>query len=221
MEKLETMQDGGFAATTHLLVVLDRSGSMANCWSDAIGGLNTFLKEQAQEPGSATLTLVAFDTHVEIPIDREPLEKVAGISGRKFGPRGSTALYDAIGQAVGRIEPAVADADRCLVLIITDGFENASREMDKAKTKALIERLQALGNWTFTYLSASFDAFADAGTIGVMATNTRSFSKEAGGTTLAFDSMNLAARRYRGAKVQQSVDFYAEPPADPDKNDIN
>ncbi|MBC8139134.1 MAG: VWA domain-containing protein, partial [Fibrella sp.] len=85
---------------THITLVLDRSGSMESMRGDAIGGFNTFLKDQQAAPGAATLTLVQFDDRYEKPYEFAPIASVAPLSERTFVPRGSTALLDAVGQAI-------------------------------------------------------------------------------------------------------------------------
>lgn len=116
---------------TDITVVIDRSGSMASCRADAQGGLNTFIKTQASEPGEALLTLVQFDNQYEIVHRGVPIKDVP-----KFAlvPRGGTALFDALGRAIndtGARLAAMQEADRpglVMFAIVTDGDENSSRE---------------------------------------------------------------------------------------------
>ncbi len=85
---------------THITLVLDRSGSMESMRGDAIGGFNTFLKDQQAAPGIASLTLVQFDDRYEKPYEFAPLPSVEPLTEKTFVPRGSTALLDAVGQAI-------------------------------------------------------------------------------------------------------------------------
>ena len=142
------------------IFILDRSGSMDNCLDDTIGGFNAFVREQV--PIGGTLTLVLFD-HEYTPVYKlKPIQDVEPLTRETFKPRGSTALLDAIGRTIkenwSRNQPTV--------VILTDGQENSSHEYTKAHIKDLVEERQAKG-WTFVYLGANQDAFAEAGGLGI------------------------------------------------------
>jgi hypothetical protein len=140
--------------------LLDRSGSMESCWDDTIGGFNAFLNEQKADGG--TLTLIQFDHEYQLTYGRVKIEEVAPLTRQTYTPRGSTALLDAIGRLIkdwkGSSNPSV--------VILTDGQENSSHNFTKAHVKDLIEQKTKDG-WTFAYLGANQDAFAEAGSIGI------------------------------------------------------
>lgn len=85
------------ADLTDITVVVDRSGSMASCRKDAVGGLNTFIDEQKKQPGHATFTLIQFDDKYEVVHNGIQLNDVPACD---LVPRGSTALLDAIGKGI-------------------------------------------------------------------------------------------------------------------------
>jgi hypothetical protein len=143
---------------------------MAQIRSDAEGGVNTFIADQAKQPGDATLTLVQFDTEFEflhkgVPVQEAPKYNLV--------PRGATALLDAVGRAInetGERLARMAEADRpglVIFVVVTDGEENSSREFSREQLKQMIERQQNQYNWHFTFLGANQDAFAEAGGIGI------------------------------------------------------
>jgi hypothetical protein len=140
--------------------LLDCSGSMESCWDDTIGGFNAFLNEQKATGG--TLTLIQFDHEYQMTYNRTKIDKVTPLTRETYKPRGSTALMDAIGRLIkewnGSSNPSVA--------ILTDGQENSSHKFTKAHIKDLIEAKTKDG-WTFAYLGANQDAFAEAGSIGI------------------------------------------------------
>jgi Mg-chelatase subunit ChlD len=142
------------------IFLLDRSGSMESCWDDTIGGFNAFLNEQKADGG--TLTLIQFDHEYQLTYERVKIADVAAMSRETYKPRGSTALLDAIGRLIkdwnGTSNPSV--------VILTDGQENASRKFTKDHIKDLIEQKTKDG-WTFAYLGANQDAFAEASSIGI------------------------------------------------------
>jgi hypothetical protein len=140
--------------------LLDRSGSMETCWDDTIGGFNSFVSDQKATGG--TLTLIQFDHEYQVTCERNEIDDVTPLTRETYKPRGSTALLDAIGRLIkdwkGTSNPSV--------VILTDGQENASHKFTKSHIKDLIEQKTKDG-WTFAYLGANQDAFAEAGSIGI------------------------------------------------------
>jgi hypothetical protein len=155
---------------TDITVVMDRSGSMEACRTDAEGGLNQFVEDQKKQGGEALFTLVQFDTEYEFVHKGVPVRDVPRLT---LVPRGSTALLDALGRAIvetGERLTAMPEGDRpglVVFVILTDGGENASREYTRAKVKEMVEHQQNAYKWKFTYLGANQDAFAEAGSIGI------------------------------------------------------
>ena len=133
---------------------------MESCWDDTIGGFNAFLNEQKATGG--TLTLIQFDHEYQQTYERVKIDEVVAMTRETYTPRGSTALLDAIGRLIkdwdGSSNPSV--------VILTDGHENASHKFTKAHIKDLIEQKTKDG-WTFAYLGANQDAFAEASAIGI------------------------------------------------------
>ena len=140
--------------------LLDVSGSMESCWDDTIGGFNSFLSDQKATGG--TLTLIQFDHEYRVTCELVKIDDVKPLTRETYKPRGSTALMDAIGRLIkdwkGTSTPSV--------VILTDGLENSSHKFTKAHIKDLIEAKTKEG-WTFAYLGANQDAFAEAGSIGI------------------------------------------------------
>lgn len=195
------------ADLTDIILVVDRSGSMAEVREDAEGGVNTFITEQAAEPGEALLTLVQFDTEYEFLHKGVPIQQVPKY---KLVPRGMTALLDAVGKAInetGERLAKMAESDRpglVIFVVMTDGFENSSQEFTKAQLKKLIERQQNEYNWHFTFLGANQDAFAEAGELGIHAGGVADFVLDkVAATYRATGSMvtRMRAQRRTGATV--------------------
>ncbi len=141
--------------------LLDRSGSMEACLTDTIGGYNAFVHSQKNLGG--TMALYYFD-HEFTPIyTKTPVDEVNDITTETYVPRGSTALLDAIGQLIKKEE---TDGEKKTVIILTDGFENASKKYTKAHIKDLIIAKEKEG-WQFIYLAANQDAFAEGESMGI------------------------------------------------------
>ncbi|MEX1044316.1 MAG: vWA domain-containing protein, partial [Acidimicrobiia bacterium] len=191
-------------APVNLSVVLDRSGSMRSIASDMVGGFQAFIEEQRQAPGSARISLVQFDADdpFEVLIDGEDLQ-TARLDARKYLPRGLTPLLDAVGRMIARIDAGIAERSQLgleeedqVVLIITDGLENASKEYTLAAVKGLIEARRAAG-WVFVFLGADQDSFAEGGRLGFSASNRRDWDKSAQGTKEMWDQVSKSSLAYR------------------------
>jgi Mg-chelatase subunit ChlD len=180
--------------------LLDCSGSMESCWDDTIGGFNSFVNDQKQFGG--TLTLIQFDHEYQVTCERTKIDDVKPLTHETYKPRGSTALLDAIGRLIkdwkGSSNPSV--------VILTDGQENASRTFTKAHIKDLIEQKTKDG-WTFAYLGANQDAFAEAGSIGISAGCTMNY--DANRTPDAMRVLS-AAMSSQASGQSQTVDLTAQ-----------
>jgi hypothetical protein len=159
------------ADNTKVLVnfIQDRSGSMATVWAETLSGFKEFvkdLKEKGEKDGIDYLfSLTTFDTLIEQPINGKPIKDVKEDALAEFGPRGSTALYDAVGKA---LEGVKADTiSKFIAVVVTDGQENSSREWTKEALNAAIEAKLNAGNWSFVYLGTQPETWDDATSIGV------------------------------------------------------
>ena len=161
-------------AGTHIVVLLDRSGSMSSIATDVIGGFNTFLQDQRSNGSDARMSVVLFDSQdpQETVVWGAPISETLPLTERTFVPRASTPLLDATGLTIGRTmveQQARAatglSAEDVIFVTITDGMENCSREFDLEKVRRLIADRTAEG-WQFVFLSAGLDAYGDAQRFG-------------------------------------------------------
>lgn len=198
---------------TDITIVLDRSGSMAAVADDTIGGFNQFLLDQKRAPGSGVLTLVQFDNEYEFVHTARPLADVPPLSPATFIPRGATALLDAIGRAIGETHERIAKMDESerpgtvIVVILTDGHENASRESTIDTVFARITEQQEKRGWKFIFLGANQDAIKSAAQLGIHRGTSLSYAHTPGGSRHAFASTSksiAAMRRKQKGDFEQS-----------------
>ena len=181
------------------LIILDESGSMSIIEKQAIDGVNETVQtirsaQKKHEDQEHFLTLVSFNSDsVKTIYDNVEVEKVEELTHKQYQPSCGTPLYDAMGNALAKLKKNVADNDAVLVTVITDGYENASREYDAKAIKSLVESLKRKG-WLFTYIGANQDVKAVADTISI--TNTLSFSADAEGTSAMFARERKARSRW-------------------------
>lgn len=159
---------------THLSLVVDRSGSMGTIKEDAQGGVNTLISEQAAvETGNITVSLYEFDNRYD-----KVFGPVAASEAPEYvlSPRGSTALHDSIFKAMADTGDWLRELDeaerpsKVIFTIVTDGGENASREVKLDQLKAAITEQTDKYDWEFVYLAANVDAFATGGGMGIKGT---------------------------------------------------
>lgn len=155
------------------LIILDESGSMMSIKSQAISGLNETMQtirdaQEKYEDQSHYVTLVSFNTNkVKTIYDCCPVHRIQELDNNDYQPSACTPLYDAMGVSLSQLKSVVKDDDNVLVTIITDGYENASREYsDKAITQ-LVESLKAKG-WVFAYIGANQDVEKVATSMGIL-----------------------------------------------------
>ncbi len=155
---------------TDIVFVVDRSGSMASRRLDAEGGINAFIGGQKKTEGDAIFTLIQFDDKYDFVHKGMKIEDVPPYTLR---PRGWTALLDAVGKAInetGERLDAMPESERpgnVVVVIVTDGQENASKEFGRKQIRDMITHQQEVYNWNFTYIGADESTFADSASIGI------------------------------------------------------
>lgn len=183
---------------TDITLVVDRSGSMEQVREDAEGGVNSFIAQQAKEPGEALLTLVQFDTEYDFIHKGTPISQVPKY---ELVPRGRTALLDAVGRAINETGERLAKMDEqdrpglVVFVVMTDGLENSSQEFSKTNVKEMIERQQEKYNWHFTFLGANQDAFAEAGSMGIHAAGAANYALHKVGAALMGTGAKVARMR--------------------------
>lgn len=149
---------------TKILCILDRSGSMQSFEKDVIGGFNGFLSEQQKLKDKATLTLVLFDNeYLEVSAD-EDIQLVKPLTDKVYFARGTTALLDAMCQAISGLK--TKKKDKVIVFINTDGLENASTKCTREEIFNLVQQKEVLG-WKFIFVGANMDSFKVGHSIGI------------------------------------------------------
>ena len=169
----------------NVIFLLDRSGSMQGAETDTIGGYNSFLKKQKD---NTLITTVLFDDEYEMLYYRENIRKVKKLTTSEYFVRGCTALYDAIGKTINKIEKEVKN-EKVLFVITTDGLENASKEYHKEDIRKLIKKHS---KWEFIYLGANIDSYAEGSSIGIKSSNISNYKKSRKGIQDMFSGVALA-----------------------------
>merc|ERR1712110_303211 len=168
--------DGGTAAesgTSYVVCIVDRSGSMQSMGSAVKNGFNEFLQQQKAFPGACLATVVRFDNKVEIVNHGTKLADISPATDETFAPRGSTALYDALGDSIAMVKEKISTLSckpsRVMVLVLTDGQENASSKHSHSDVVKNIKQCEDELKWSFVYIGANQNAITTGARMGFRA----------------------------------------------------
>ena len=196
---------------TELVFILDRSGSMAGLEDDTIGGFNSMIQRQKDEPGEAYVSTILFDNHSTVIHDRVDIRKVAPMTRKDYYVRGCTALLDAVGKAIhhiGNIHKYAREEDRpakTLFVITTDGMENASREYTYDRVRRMITHEQEKYGWEFIFLGANIDAAKEAVRFGINAERAVNYHADHQGTAVIYEAVSEAVSCVRECRPMSAA----------------
>ena len=203
---------------TYVAMILDSSGSMYGIKDEARAHFNEQVQElrAKSEEHDVKVTLTTFNGEVNIKRFNKPIGSVEELSDQEYQPSGSTALYDAIGETVAKIRHSAKDLHKdhvsVLVLIITDGYENSSREYSQGTIKNQISALEESG-WTFTFMGANVDPLTIQQDFGISVGNYMSFTSDKVGTVAANVTRTAALDTFLSNKLGGQRDtkgFYTD-----------
>jgi len=191
---------------TRIAVILDRSGSMESCKESTVAGFNEFIRTQRELPGEAMVKLVQFDDQYETVFDMN-LKSCPELTQNTFVPRGSTALFDAQGRTIvelGRELAALPEQERpskVIVVTLTDGLENASKEYSLQQIGEMIKEQRDKYSWDFVFLGANQDAVKTAEAMSIPLPSAMSYSTSKAGIAATMAAVSQYVGAARGGKV--------------------
>ena len=190
------------------LVIIDESGSMYSIKKEAIDGVNETIQtiraaQEKHEEQEHFVTLVTFNDDVRTVYECVPVNDVKELTDETYRPICSTALYDAMGMSISALRPKVAADDKVLVTIVTDGYENASKEYSGKAIKALVDEMKGKG-WVFAYIGANQDVEAVAAQISI--TNVINFNATQEGTREMTRGLNRSRERFYSRVAESDFD---------------
>ena len=199
VRKPQAKKQAASKGVTFVSLVLDETGSMADCRGATVSGFNEYIKTLKTRKDPVKFTLTLFNTNkTEIRHRCVPLEMVRELNNLNYIPDACTNLYDAVAAAIRAMEGDIASVSpkpAVLCVIMTDGQENSSKEYDYDKIRDLIQEKEKDG-WNFVYLGANQDAWAVGTSLGIAAHNTMSYKPSDTKHVAAF--VGLVTNNYRG-----------------------
>ena len=189
-------QEKSHNGITEMVFILDRSGSMSGLESDTIGGFNSMIHKQKGSGGEAYVSTELFDDKHEVLHNRVKLSEIQPITEKEYYTRGSTALLDAVGRAIHHIANVHRYAspkdipEHTIFTIITDGYENASRQYSYATVKSMIEHEQEKYGWEFVFIGANIDAVSEASSLGIRPNRAVNYIADSEGTEKVYEGVS-------------------------------
>lgn len=195
-----------------IVVILDESGSMECIRQDMIKAINDLLMEQKQiKDRPCRFTLVKFNDDICRKIKNKDLKEISALTLDDYKPEKSTALYDAIGNTVEwfRYEKNV------LMVIVTDGQENASKKYSREQVTKMLDEKQKNRNWSYVYLSNDLKTAAQGDSLGFKesAWSSNQVVDQSAFGNFCSTKLNSAISNFRktGMSVQRQLNESARP----------
>jgi len=177
-----------------VLFLLDRSGSMCGLEEETINGFNSFLEKQSTFSGETKVTCVLFDNEYEI-LWKSRHAKEIHLTKEEYFVRGSTALLDAIGKTIVDTGHRLANTSeenrpsKVIMVITTDGQENASREYNYSKIKELISHQENKYNWEIIFLGANINVEQETRKLGISKKNAYTYKASKEGVSRMYETV--------------------------------
>lgn len=190
---------------TEVVFIIDESGSMYGLEADTVGGFNSTVDKQKKLEGECLVSTVMFNTRSRVIHDRVNIKSIEKMTDNDYRPSGSTALNDALGDAIRHIKMVhryIREEDipsKTMFVITTDGMENASRKYSLSEVKKMIEERKEKG-WEFVFLAANIDAAETARSYGIDADSCVDYVNDAKGNQLKYACMCEAITSVRSSK---------------------
>ena len=155
-------------------LILDKSGSMYDIKDEMLLSINqrikTIKKLSAKSDGEVIVELVVFNHKINRIYDFEPAGKLKKLKKKEYEVNGTTALYDALGHMLERIDLKYGEEiakGKCnaMVIVYTDGLENASRHYNIDNIKKQMSRANETKGFEVTMVGCDEETLMSAQTM--------------------------------------------------------
>lgn len=187
--------------------ILDKSGSMESVRSATISGFNEYLNTLKKDGNKYSFSLTLFDTIVQSLFINKDIKDIKDLDSESYNPNGGTSLYDAVCSTIRKITEK--KGQKVINIIMTDGQENSSKEYTEKNMKELIKEREKSGNWTFVYLGANQDSYANAQKFGISEMNTSNFVANNAGVKRSMNVMASNTATFAMSAVASTDSFFS------------
>lgn len=202
-----------------IINIIDKSGSMNSMIDVAINGFNEFLQEQKSVEGNVLVTTILFNNKYDVLYEDVDIKNCMYFDKDNYKPQYQTALYDCICSVISNeIDklggmPIEERPEKTLCIILTDGFENASKKYSQYDVKTMISEMREHFKWEFIFLAADEQASTTAQSIGISIGNSYTFANTSDGLSDAYRGISVSSKVYRMSnlsKMDNLMDEYSK-----------
>ena len=168
-----------------VVFVIDKSGSMSGSEENTISSFNEYIEREYNNSYNTNVTTILFSDNYKYLYRRKNIRTIKKMTNDDYIVGGCTALYDTLGNCINYIDEC--ETNKVMFIIITDGYENASKKFNSFKIRNMIKKHK---NWEFIYIGADIDSYATGGSIGIKKENIANYKKDTKGTNLLFKSIS-------------------------------
>lgn len=196
-----------------IVMLCDKSGSMKGKEEMIIDGINTTINELKNKNTNENIkfSLKFFNNKEELKIASTYIKNVRNCIEEDIKPYGPTAILDTIGNTINYfIEKKRRNEDAynsCLIYVITDGIENASRSYNYNTLKQFIHIAETSYNIKILYLAANQDAILEASKLGISNNRALNFIENNKSISNVFRSISSSAERSFTGKNTEFTDI--------------
>lgn len=189
---------------THIVMILDKSGSMHHLSNDTIGSYNSFINEQKNIEGECTISTVLFNHEMKYYIKNKNIKDVEEMTKEDYSATGNTSLYDAVCTTIddtGKYLASMEEQDRpskIMVVIITDGQDNRSKEFGSLDVKNRIQHQRDNYNWKFMFIGANIEVEKYAMDFGIPRGFSAQYTASSMGTKSVYTAVGQTLSSFRG-----------------------
>lgn len=197
--------------------ILDKSGSMYDVKASTISGFNEYVNSLKNNKNvNYRFSLTFFDTSIDNKYVDVDIKTIEPLNDNTYKPDGNTALYDAVCTTIDKVKKEGKRNNKILTVIMTDGQENSSTKFGREDMNKLVDDMKKTKKWTFVYLGANQDSWANAQTFGFQQGNVVNYNSSAVGVSSAFLSLINCTNSFSMTGTNTSSTFFSEQ----DKKDI-
>lgn len=196
---------------TLIAFILDKSGSMCSCKEATISGFNEYINDlKKDKKNKYSMSLTLFDTVVDNKYTNKELKEVELLDTKSYDPNGSTALYDAVFSTINKTEKVLNKDQKVLCIIMTDGEENASREVTDKEVFKKIDELKKTKKWSFVFLGANQDSWIMGQKFGMSKNCVSNFNSTERGSATAFTVMSAQTISFACEEKSETDAFFSK-----------
>lgn len=221
-EDIDNIIEGKVKPRTYIAIIIDESGSMDDLRKVVVDSFNEQIQtiRQQSEEQDIFVSLITFSNAVNKAVWNENIKFFKEMDIKDYKPNSSTALNDAIGLTIDRFKGfEVTENTSYLINIITDGFENCSRNFKNEEIKRMIVELEKTELWSFVWMISNMDTNYIKTVYGASINNVMVFDSSESGYQLGSHIHTTGTKAYlnsRSTGMRSTSNFYSNEIGDED-----